>query len=562
MKHLFTLIAFFAVSLCGFAEHQFDYSQNDVNGHTVYYKLNVSTKEATITNDGITYVEDDPNTHIYKYFGVMVIPTTIEVDKEGFVGTYTVTTIEDEAFLDRKSLLSIAIPNTVTSIGKNAFKGCSKLTTISIPSSVTNIGVGAFENCEQLNKVKFAEGTSLERIDANTFRNCTALENIDIPNTVTYIGAYCFAGCTNLSYFQPLQSALKEIEYSAFEGCSNLHSVIIPRGVKRIGLYAFKDCYNLEYVYCDALVPPHLKNNIEILDDVLYGRVFYHQANLIVPIPAVYENASDRWKRNTWNIKACASLELIDGEVYPYWSGDPLTYTGTYSSQYIRTFSESNVGKWNALYVPFAIDVNSEDYDIAEIFNLCPVKDTNGDGFIDSSDDNFLVVSVVKNGATLPNKPYLIRPKQAGEMNITIKDATIYPASEEEGKVTCSTTRYEYVATGTYKGVTVAPNSGYYVAANGKLTYSTSSSVSIKPNRWVMTTSGKGDYASAPIESKANIGIFVLGEDEGDATAIANILSGKSADRGTYTIDGRKVADDVNLKAGIYIKNGKKIVIK
>lgn len=77
-----------------------------------------------------------------------------------------------------------------------------------------------------------------------------------------------------------------------------------------------------------------------------------------------------------------------------------------------------------------------------------------------------------------------------------------------------------------------------------------------------MSTSEKGDYLSAASEAKANIGIFVLGEDEGDATAIANILSGKPVDRGTYTIDGRKVADDVNLKAGIYIKNGKKIVIK
>lgn len=443
------------------------------------------------------------------------------------------------AFPPAKSFEGYAFPKDIVSIGENAFAGC--------PGQILDL----------------SKATSLYRINAYAFSNCTALENIDIPNTVTYIGAYCFAGCTNLSYFHPLQSALKEIEYSAFEGCTSLHSVTIPRSVKRIGLYAFKGCTYLENVYCYALVPPYLGNNRETTEDIKTGRVFYNSANLIVPIPIVYKNASERWRWNNWlNIDATPSLELIDGEAYPYWSGDPITYTGTYHPQYIRTFSEDNVNNWNAIYVPFAIDVDEERFDIAEIFNLCPIKDTNGDDVIDNNDDKFLVLSIVKDRATVPNKPYLIRPKQAGEMKISIKDATIYPVLEE-GKVTCSTTSTEYIVTGTYKGVTINPNDGqYYMSSKGNLSYRTGSSYKVEANRWVMTTSAKGDYSSETSDAKANIGIFVLGEDEGDATAIANILSGKSADLGTYTVDGRKVTDDGNLKAGIYIKNGKKIVIK
>jgi len=70
----------------------------------------------------------------------------------------SVTSIEQLAFSQCKSLTSITIPNSVTSIGWGAFDGCTSLTSVTIPDSVTSIGNRAFRFCARLTSVTF-EGT-------------------------------------------------------------------------------------------------------------------------------------------------------------------------------------------------------------------------------------------------------------------------------------------------------------------------------------------------------------------------------------------------------------------
>ena len=60
----------------------------------------------------------------------------------------SITSIEDEAFYNCKSLKNINIPNSVTSIGYCAFYNCTGLTNIIIPNSLTSIGYCAFYNCK------------------------------------------------------------------------------------------------------------------------------------------------------------------------------------------------------------------------------------------------------------------------------------------------------------------------------------------------------------------------------------------------------------------------------
>ncbi len=72
----------------------------------------------------------------------------------------SVTSIEDDAFVDCESLTSITIPNSVTSIGDGAFFGCSGLTSVTIPNSVTSIGDDAFYNCDSLTSINIPEGTT------------------------------------------------------------------------------------------------------------------------------------------------------------------------------------------------------------------------------------------------------------------------------------------------------------------------------------------------------------------------------------------------------------------
>lgn len=68
-----------------------------------------------------------------------------EVENSGV--TYTVTTIDSNAFNGCIRLTSVTIPNSVTSIGGDAFTDCICLTSVNIiGNSVTSIGVEQYVN--------------------------------------------------------------------------------------------------------------------------------------------------------------------------------------------------------------------------------------------------------------------------------------------------------------------------------------------------------------------------------------------------------------------------------
>ncbi len=132
---------------------------HDVEIDGIYYNLNSTTKEATVTYKGSSSTSK-------AYSGSVVIPASIV--NEGT--TYVVTSIGYSAFSGCSNLTSIAISSSVKSIDRYAFENCSGLTTIILPSSVTAIG-------------------------ANAFRGCQSLNSINIPNNVPHIYDYTFCGC-------------------------------------------------------------------------------------------------------------------------------------------------------------------------------------------------------------------------------------------------------------------------------------------------------------------------------------------------------------------------------
>ena len=180
-------------------------------------------------------------------------------------------------------------------------------------------------------------------------------------------------------------------------------------------------------------------------------------------------------------------------------------------------------------------------------------RDNDDDGVIDETE---VEIIKMKSGSTQPNAPYLIRAKTKGKKTFFVKNTTVY-AAPEESYVDCSTTTATFFFVGTYETIpyeTLAEY-GYYAMGGGELVISNGSD--LKPFRWFMEVETRSYRPSSHDRAKV-ITLKVLDEEE--TTGVANIQH-QSANTQLYDLNGRKVSEN-NLKPGVYVKNGKKVVIK
>ena len=185
----------------------------------------------TIVVDGIYYWVGEDNTVSVKfgevkYSGDVVIPESVEYGGK----TYSVTSIGKRAFDRCYGLTSVYIPNSVITIGSSAFFGCSGLTSVNIPNSVTTIGESAFAVCENLTSVSIGNGVM--SIGEEAFYSCSNLSSVIIPNSVTSIGFRVFAGCIRLfNVISEIETPF-EISTKVFSGISSEAKLTVPKGTK------------------------------------------------------------------------------------------------------------------------------------------------------------------------------------------------------------------------------------------------------------------------------------------------------------------------------------------
>ena len=89
-----------------------------------------------ITNDGTVAISHNEQS------GDVVIEQTAEIDGK----TYQVTAIAENAFKDNHTITSVTMPNGLTYIGDNAFYGCIHLLHVNLDKDVNRIGQRAFAN--------------------------------------------------------------------------------------------------------------------------------------------------------------------------------------------------------------------------------------------------------------------------------------------------------------------------------------------------------------------------------------------------------------------------------
>ena len=175
--------------------------------------------------------------------------------------------------------------DNITKIGANAFNMCAALTTIKLPAELKTIDAQAFRSCDHLATVDY--GTKVETIGDGAFWYTRALKKFFFKGSVKTLGAdafresgltcvhlkgdmtigkEAFMDCTSLKYVEfPATSLttqpLTYVAESMFAGCTSLPFITLPSTVTEIKANAFNGCSNLNYVNILAETPATLTTN-------------------------------------------------------------------------------------------------------------------------------------------------------------------------------------------------------------------------------------------------------------------------------------------------------------
>ena len=215
---------------------------------------------------------------------------------------------------------------------------------------------------------------------------------------------------------------------------------------------------------------------------------------------------------------------------------------------YERTLVE---GIWNALYLPFKVPVEmlAENYEIA-YYNTMHSYDNDNNGVFEEFEMEILKLTT---GTLRANYPYFIRPKnaEACSLEIVLEDVTLYPAVEKV--ITTSSVLHTFKLFGTYKPLSQEELEGYY-AVNYEGNWS--ASTGLKPYRLYLSIELNEDEGSSYAAVARSIRIV----EGNDGTTGVEEITGENGEKMIFDLQGRRVLEP--QKGGLYIVNGKKVLVK
>lgn len=514
----------------------------------------------------------------------------------------SVTTIGEHAFDWCQKLESVTISKNskLTTIGTEAFSGCKSLKEFTIPSNVTTISQEAFNGCSGLESVTIEENSKLTTIEYKAFGNCTSLKEFTILTTTPpalgdqvfdqlpsdckiYVPASAvetykttWANYAEHIYAAPLQvgesytDANNNLVYTNISNDATQKVSVDLKDATTTNIPAFINIYETDYQVTKITYSGSAKIStlsipagVEEIDD----NVFTNVDKITVPYSAL-NSYKTKWATYAEKFSPAysAAKQLTDAtaiaDAEGYYEAGILTYK--------RTFDEA--GQYATLCLPFETNLS----DLASAFEAVYVPQGNiihYTGDADAALSGKFILLLEKQGATgtiAAGQPFFVKTKEDAQ-EVTLKNAGDTELNADAAPTTTSMKVLDWDGkTGlmtSNNDIEVSYGSTYQSEEpNGRYTFNTDGSFgiqtegSILPFRMQLTVTNNSISQNAPM-------LFSIGTGNGSTTGINQIFgSNQPASAGkVYGIDGRLVNNTgatQGLAKGVYVKNGKKFIIK
>lgn len=515
-----------AIGIYGSVSFSMSYPYSE--GRTLQYRLAFASNDDgpnTVTlywSDFGSTNQELVNGQWVRFYADVNIPETVEYN-----GTaYRVTRIGDEAFKAQSYIGSVVIPNSVTTIGRQAFWSCENLKTAIVGNSVESIGDLAFQYCKNL-------------------------ESISLPNSLTHVGDHFLCGCGKLT------------------------KLVVPENLTNIGEYFLHGCESLRAVYMLGDKQRTL-GKYPFMSQVQQGQKQVNGCTFFVDNEDVYNHFYK--DSGNWKYADEGNSETLEGDG-SYWNADLGHGKNKYSwasSPDIRKYEN----RWITARYPKAIDAKAVFGDECKVAKLTAVQYK---GIHDGSYLYHLDFTLVADRMMEANVPYLLKvdPKNVGSAYIVEHAEGEADIPDETGAVSvgisnqsedpsASTTTIKMLGTFAISGYNL--KAGEYIFSNrpdadGR--YDTQmkfykQNTKLSPQRhvapyrcyWQIVKDGtvcadsKMGFAfeHTPTGISADVKVSPAGRYD-----VYNLL-GQLVKAGAGSMEG--------LRPGVYIVNGKKIMVK
>lgn len=262
----------------------------------------------------------------------------------------------------------------------------------------------------------------------------------------------------------------------------------------------------------------------------------------------VYDNS------NKTIVEAGGTLNIDMDQVNKIWVPE----AGVKGVNTTLTKNYTNTG-WNSFFVPFDFTLTEEMLNDFEFATLYATALENGNG------SPAISYKMAKAGDKIAAfYPCLIKAKATGELKLNVSEVD-YKSIKGVTPKDCSSIPELYTFHPVMENTYIAAKHGYYLKSEqNSFFYNTHPEAYIQPLRYYMTIQDRGDmsYIVPANGGASKVKICVIGEDE--PTGITDLVDeAANASGKIYNLQGVVVGNTTEgLPKGVYIKNGRKIIVK